>query len=262
MNGIINITWWQLLFFATTLLIPLGISSQFRLLLNKDICISVFRMSLQLIFVGLYLEYLFKINNLYVNAVWLVLMVLIGSSSIIAKSQLPKAKLFLPVSTGLFVAMLPMLVLICGILVKPTPLYSAQYLIPLAGMLLGNSLSGNIIALQNLFTSLEERKPEYEAAISLGASAAYATRPFVQSALQKSLAPILATMTTTGLVTLPGMMTGQILSGASPILAIKYQLMIMIAIFVTMTVSITLSLKLAVVKTIDKGGKVLVKFRS
>ena len=67
-------------------------------------------------------------------------------------------------------------------LVQPTPLYSAQYMIPLAGMLLGNSLSSNIIALQNLFTAFEERKTEYEAAISLGASPKYASFPFVQEA--------------------------------------------------------------------------------
>ncbi|CAH0540465.1 putative iron export permease protein FetB [Vibrio marisflavi CECT 7928] len=257
----IDITWWQLVLVATTLLIPIAISNQLKLMLNKDIMISVIRMSLQLILVGLYLEYLFRVNSFFVNAGWLLIMILVGSSSIIGKSQLPKAKLFLPVSLGLFVALLPMLALICTAVVRPLPFYSAQYVIPLAGMLLGNSLSGNIVALQNLFTSLEERKPEYEAAISLGASTSYATRPFIQAALQKSLAPILASMTTTGLVTLPGMMTGQILSGASPMLAIKYQLMIMIAIFVTMSVSITLSLKLTVLRTIHKGGKVTVRFK-
>ena len=71
-------------------------------------------------------------------------------------------------------------------------------------MLLGNSLSSNIIALQNLFTAFEERKTEYEAAISLGASPKYASFPFVQEALRKSMAPILASMTATGLVTLLG----------------------------------------------------------
>ncbi len=70
--------------------------------------------------------------------------------------------------------------------------YNAQYMIPLAGMLLGNSLSSNIVALQNLFTAFEQRKSEYEAAISLGASPKYASFPFLQEALRKSLAPILA----------------------------------------------------------------------
>jgi putative ABC transport system permease protein len=128
-------------------------------------------------------------------------------------------------------------------------------------MLLGNSLSGNIVALQNLFTAFEERKSEYEAAISLGASPQYASRDFVRNALRKANAPILASMATTGLVTLPGMMTGQILGGASPLVAIKYQLMIMIAIFVMMTISLTLSIHLTLKATFTKEGRVNVTFR-
>lgn len=144
-------------------------------------------------------------------------------------------------------------------LVQPTPLYSAQYMIPLAGMLLGNSLSSNIIALQNLFTAFEERKTEYEAAISLGASPKYASFPFVQEALRKSMAPILASMTATGLVTLPGMMTGQILGGASPLVAIKYQLVIMLAIFVMLNISVVITLEMTLSSVQTKEGRVRVK---
>ncbi|SNX49275.1 hypothetical protein VTH8203_02922 [Vibrio thalassae] len=122
-------------------------------------------------------------------------------------------------------------------------------------MLLGNSLSGNIVALQNFLGSLESRWSEYEASLALGAAIPLATLPFVRVALQRSLAPILATMATTGLVSLPGMMTGQILGGATPVIAIKYQLVIMIAIFVMMTISITISLNLVVRQSFNASGK-------
>lgn len=89
-----------------------------------------------------------------------------------------------------------MLAVICILVVKPDPFYSAQYMIPLAGMLLGNSLGGNIVTLQNFFTALSQRKDEYEAAISLGASVQFATLPFLREAIQKSLAPTLASMAT------------------------------------------------------------------
>jgi putative ABC transport system permease protein len=127
-------------------------------------------------------------------------------------------------------------------------------------MLLGNSLSGNIVALQNLYDAFEQRKSEYEAAISLGASPQYASIPFVRVAMQKSLAPILASMATTGVVTLPGMMTGQILGGTSPMIAIKYQMIILIAIFVMMSISVTITLQLSLKKTLTKEGRVRVKF--
>lgn len=74
--------------------------------------------------------------------------------------------------------------------------------------------------------------------------------------MQKSFAPILASMAATGLVTLPGMMTGQILGGASPMVAIKYQLIIMIAIFVTLTLSVAITLELALHRCLDRNGQV------
>jgi len=127
-------------------------------------------------------------------------------------------------------------------------------------MLLGNSLRGNIVALQNLFTAIDTRRGEYEAAIAFGASAQFATQLFVSDSMRKSMAPTLASMATTGLVTLPGMMTGQILGGASPIVAIKYQLLIMIAIFVVLSISLSLTLSLTIRNCITKEGKILVVF--
>lgn len=259
MSSVADIHWAVLALFFSTLTVPLALSRYYQLKIEKELIISVLRMTLQLILVGAYLEYLLKINNVFINMAWLTAMILIGASSIVSKAKLPKSKILLPVTTGLFFGLLPLIALICLLIVKPTPLYNAQYLIPLSGMLLGNSLSGNIVALQNLFTSLEQRKDEYEAAISLGASPQYASLPFVREALQKSLAPSLASMSTTGLVTLPGMMTGQILSGSSPLIAIKYQLMIMVAIFVMLSISIAITLSLSIRNCINSNGLVLAR---
>ena len=258
MDTIVELSFGQLAVFGITLLIPFGINQYYRLELGKDMAIGVGRMTLQLIAIGIYLEYLFYLDNLAINVIWIVLMVLIGAASISSKAKLPYRYLFLPVTTGLVVGLLPLLLLICVVFIRPTPIYNAQYLIPLAGMLLGNSLSGNIVALQNLFTAYQDRKSEYEGALSLGASPIYASMPFLRSAIQKSFAPILASMVTTGLVTLPGMMTGQILGGVAPITAIKYQLMIMIAIFVMISISVTLSLRLSLNKVINSQGRILV----
>ncbi|MDA0127614.1 ABC transporter permease [Vibrio sp. MarTm2] len=259
MNAVVDIPWPLLLLFGATLLVPLAINYYYQLGIAKDTAIGVLRMGIQLTLVGVYLEFLFQLDSMTVNLLWLVVMIMIGSSSILDKARLPKQRLFLPVVGGLVVGLAPVLLLICLAIVRPTPLYNAQYVIPLAGMLLGNSLGGNIVALQNFFSALEERKSEYEAAIALGASVRFATLPFLREAIRKSLAPTLASMTTSGLVTLPGMMTGQILGGANPIVAIKYQIMIMIAIFVMMSVSITICLNLTVRRGIHPHGLVMIK---
>ena len=90
----------------------------------------------------------------------------------------------------------------------------------------------------------------------------YASAPFVRNAMQKAMSPIMASMATTGLVTLPGMMTGQILGGASPMIAIKYQLMIMLAIFIMMSTSLAVALKLSLKATLTKEGRVKAKIKN
>lgn len=260
MQTVLDISWTQLSLFSFALIIPLYIDWRYQLEMRKEMSIAIVRMAVQLVLVGLYLEFVFETNNLLLNLAWLSVMVLVGSNAIISKAKLPVRLLFLPVLIGLVVGLTPLLLILSIAIIQPTPVYSAQYLIPLSGMLLGNSLSGNIVALQNLYTAFDQRRSEYEAAISLGASPQYACVPFVRVAMQKSLAPILASMTTTGLVTLPGMMTGQILGGTSPMVAIKYQMIILIAIFVMMSVSITISLQLSLKRTITKEGRVIAKF--
>ncbi|MBU2895393.1 ABC transporter permease [Vibrio hepatarius] len=259
-DGVIDISWPLLALFCFTLAIPLSISRYFKLNIEREAITSIVRMCIQLLLVGIYLEYLFDINNPFVNSIWLLIMILVGASSIINKAKLPYKRLIYPVTASLLLSSMPVLVILCTVIIKPIPLLNAQYVIPLAGMLLGNSLSGNIVALQNLFTAIDTRRGEYEAAIALGASAQFATQIFVSDSMRKSMAPTLASMATTGLVTLPGMMTGQILGGASPIVAIKYQMLIMIAIFVVLSISLSLTLSLTIRNCITKEGKVLVVF--
>ncbi|NRB24178.1 ABC transporter permease [Shewanella sp.] len=259
MQSTIDISWVQLALFMLILVIPFFINLYLKLALAKEIISAVLRMTVQLILVGLYLQFLFELNSLSLNLIWLSLMLLVGASAIIGSAKLPKRRLYLPILTGLLVGITPLIAILLLALLQPAPLYSAQYMIPMAGMLLGNCLSGNIVALQRLFSAFEERKDQYEGALALGVTPYQAAFPFMQSALKQSFAPILASMSTTGLVTLPGMMTGQILGGSDPMLAIKYQLVILVAIFVMLTVSVTLSLLLSIRACIEPSGLIRVR---
>lgn len=254
MQSTIDISWTQLALFMLVLVIPLCINRYLKLALGKEIAIAIVRMTAQLILVGLYLQFLFELNSLILNLLWLSVMLLIGTSAIIGSAKLPNRPLFFPIITGLLVGIMPLMAMLLLLLLKPSPVYSAQYLIPMAGMLLGNCLSGNIVALQRLFSAFDEKKDQYEGALALGVTPYQAAFPFMQSALKQSFAPILASMTTTGLVTLPGMMTGQILGGSDPMVAIKYQLIILVAIFVMLTISVTLSLILTIKTCIEPSG--------
>lgn len=262
MQASIDISWLQLGLFGSLLLVPLFINVYFKLGLTKSTATALIRMLLQLFFLGLYLEYIFVLDSIWLNATWVILMVVIGSHSIITKSGLSHRSLYIANAFALSCALLPLLFIMSLVIIQPTPLYSAQYMIPLAGMLLGNSLSSNIVALQTLFEGFKQRAPEYEGAIALGASPYQAAFPFLQQAMKKAQAPILASMATTGIVTLPGMMTGQILGGVTPMVAIKYQLLILIAIFVMLSVSLTITLVLCLRYTLANTGLIKISLKS
>nr|WP_087506407.1 ABC transporter permease [Neiella marina] len=248
----------MLLLFALSLMIPVAINWLYQLELGRDMAWALIRMTVQLALVGLYLQQLFTLNYWWLNSLWLLVMLIVGASAIVDKAKLPKRQLLLPAICGLTLGLLPMLILMLWLVLQPEPRYGAQYMIPLAGMLLGNSLSGNIVALQRLFGALKDQQQDYQNALVLGASPAQAAQPFIRSAMQQAFAPILASMATTGLVTLPGMMTGQILGGTDPLIAVRYQWLIFIAIFVMLSVSVMLTLILASRSTFHRPGRILI----
>lgn len=144
------------------------------------------------------------------------------------KSRLPG--LYRIVGTSLLFGCGGVTVYFCLLVVGPTPWYDPRYLIPLASMILGNSMNGATLAVERYLAGVRERRDEIETALCLGASAATASAPALRHAFRAALIPITNSMAASGLVTLPGMMTGQILSGIDPFIAVKYQIAIMCAI--------------------------------
>jgi UDP-glucose/iron transport system permease protein len=118
----------------------------------------------------------------------------------------------------------------CSVIVAYEPWFSPRYLIPLAGMIIGNSMNGATLAAERLAAEVRERRDEIETALCLGATPRQAVQNGLRNAFRAALIPATNTMAATGIVALPGMMTGQILSGTPPILAVRYQIAIMCAI--------------------------------
>jgi putative ABC transport system permease protein len=113
---------------------------------------------------------------------------------------------------------------------RPDPWYDPRYAIPLLGMVLGNCMTGVGLGLDTLTTSLANRRAGVEAQLMLGASRRAATAPVMRVALRRALMPVINSMAATGVVSLPGMMTGQILGGVPPVEAVKYQILVMFLI--------------------------------
>jgi putative ABC transport system permease protein len=129
-----------------------------------------------------------------------------------------------------------------GVVVRLDRLFEAKYLVPVGGMLLGNSLRSIIIGLNNFYSGLKKNEKEYLYALTLYNNRIQALKPWFTQSIVAAIAPTLASMATIGLVSLPGMMTGQILGGSIPMVAIKYQIAIMACIFYTEYFSVILSI--------------------
>lgn len=240
---IINITWIQLGLGFLIMLLPAWILWRYKTGLNAKLLTSSLRMVLQLLFVGYYLEYLFKYDNPWINAAWIFVMVVVADYATIDRSELKrKAEVLIPVFGATLLGIIIIDLFFLEFVIKLPTFLEAQYTIPITGMVLGNCLRSNVIGINAFYYKLDDNKERYQFYLACGATRSEALEPFISLALQKAANPTLASMATIGLVSLPGMMTGQILAGNSPLIAIKYQIMIMIAIFSGTILSVFLGL--------------------
>ena len=236
------------------LLFPLAFILFYRVKLLKPLTISVVRLTVQLLLVGLYLQLVFKLNAWWLNILWLVVMLAVADVSLVNSSRLKLRPFLFPIFVSLAIGTGIPLVYLLGVILRLPNLMDARYFIPVAGMILGNSLRADIVGLSTFYSSLHTGEKSYLLALSQGAALKEAVRPFLQKAYTASLAPTIATMATIGIVSLPGMMTGIILGGTDPFVAIKYQIAIMMAIFSGTAVAVILGILLTLKTSFDRFG--------
>lgn len=236
------------------LLIPITISYLFELKIIRQIFVSVGRMSIQLLFVGFFLEYIFKFNLAWLNLLWLALMVTVAVFSALGKAKLKLKIIFWPILFSFFLSTFLVLLYFNHFVIKLNFLFEARYLIALGGMLLGNILSLNIVILNSFYREIKSREKFFFYRLAMGATKKEALLPFIRHSFQLTLLPMLARVATMGIVTLPGMMSGQIIGGSSPSTAIRYQIAIMTAIFTSGSLSSLLTLIFSIRNSFNKFG--------
>jgi putative ABC transport system permease protein len=252
--GSVDIGWTGLLGVYLLFGLPLLLFWKMGLGLVKEALFAVLRMSIQLVLVGLYLRVIFDSHNPWLIGLWVSVMILVANHAVLGKAGLRRRLFFFSTLAGIAVSSLGVVTVMVAGVVRPGTVFDARYIVPLVGMVLGNCLRGNTLVLERFYSSLRERETEWLTRLTLGASLHEAVRPFMVTALRAALMPMVATMATMGLVSLPGMMTGQILGGAAPMVAIKYQIMIMIAILSSMALSAVANLWLSMRRAFDPFG--------
>lgn len=254
MNGAPDLSYISMIFIGLLMLIPLAVVSFLKLGIAKNLLISVVRMAVQLFLIGFFLEYLFRFNNWAVNILWFMAMILAAVLSIMKSSKLKLNYFILPVFISMLISNFMVVLYFNKLIVQLDYVFEAKYIIAIGGMVLGNSLRANVVGLGDFYQSLRKDENLYFYKLSLGATKFEALLPFAKRSFIAALNPTIATMATMGIVSLPGMMTGQILGGSVPLVAIKYQIAIMVAIVVSTVLSILLSLLFTVRSSVDKSG--------
>lgn len=246
MNSSIDIIWWQLTAaYAFVLLLILVVRVK-RIRREKEIVIATVRMTIQLIGVGYILEYVFGHSNLFFTILLVAIMLVFAVHNIIHRSKArlaPAMKRLIALSmlAGFMLSLSMFIFIVLGL----TPWYEPRYVIPIAGMLIGNSMTGIALGVNTLTEGFRTKKPLIETALMLGATPKHACRSIINQAFDSAMLPTINSMMGMGVIFLPGMMTGQILGGASPLEAIEYQIAIMLGIVGSTCLSVILFVQFA-----------------
>jgi len=206
---------------------------------EKEVVISTFRMTLQLVLAGYILGFIFDNPSPLLTIGFLLVMEGFAIYVILRRFKGKLSRGFKKVIAFSIVAS----TLLCTsffilVVVRVTPWYSPQYFIPISGMIIGNSLTAVTLGVNSLLSQLNDNRDKVIETLVLGGSPKVATRQIINNSFDVAIMPTINNMLSMGIVVLPGMMTGQILSGTSPTVAITYQITIMLAILGASALSI------------------------
>lgn len=229
-NSYLELSYGQVAIAAGLVLLNGALSLWLRLGLERSLVVAALRMSVQLLAVGFVLHWVFALGDWYLVLALASLMTLVAGVSAVNRTKTRFSGVWLSSIVSVWSSSWLVTGLTLLAIVRVEPWYRPQYALPLLGMVLGNTLSGISLGLDRFSGELESRRDEIESLLTLGATRWEAVLPSIREAIRTGMIPTINAMLVTGLVSLPGMMTGQLLSGVDPIQAVKYQLVIMFVI--------------------------------
>ena len=221
---------WQTGLAAALVLICAAISLALRLGLERRLLVAAVRTVAQLLLIGLVLKWIFAEQPWYVVVALMAAMTLIAGVSAVRRTERRWRGIWIDSLLSMWASSWIIAAVTLLAIVQVHPWYRPQYAIPLLGMILGNTLNGISLGLDRLTGELAAKRGQVDPLLALGATRWEAARAPIQQAVRTAMIPTINTMMVVGLVTLPGMMTGQLLAMADPIQAAEYQIVILFVI--------------------------------
>ena len=199
-----------------------------RLDLHTQLAWAAARLVVQLVLIGFVLRLVFAIASPLATLAVILVMVAIAGREVAARPEqrLGRFGNYAVGASAVAIATFLTAILALTTAIRPQPWYDARYAIPLAGIILGNVLNGGSLALDSLLGGVVRERAAIEAQLALGARFSHAMRGLIRASVRRALLPIINQMSAAGVVTLPGIMTGQILAGMDPMEAAKYQILL------------------------------------
>ncbi len=243
-TSVIEISNLQLAFGLVFIILAGVLSLVHSLKLEKDLLIGTLRTFVQLSLLGFALKFIFNIDRLWLVVLVFVLMVFFAAWTIKGRVQERQVSFFWPVFLSMTTGYFLIAFVVTAAIVNVDPWWRPQYFIPLSGMVIGNSMNATAISLERLLGDLRGKRQEIEMMLCLGGDYKEASQGIFRNAMRAGMIPSINSMMAVGVVFIPGMMTGQILAGADPGTAIRYQIVVMIMLVGSTAISSFLVLSL------------------
>ncbi|AHK79461.1 ABC transporter permease [Ectothiorhodospira haloalkaliphila] len=229
---VIYLSPWDLSIAALLVIALAVLTSRVGMGLSRSLLVAAARTVIQLLLIGLVLTTLFEHAALYWVALMALIMLLVAGREVMAR-QARRFRGWWGYGIGtlaMFTSAFTATILALTVIISPAPWWEPQYAIPLLGMLLGNTMTGIALGLDRLTTTAWQQRRTIEGRLILGQTWSESIQDIRRDAARSGLMPIINAMAAAGIVSLPGMMTGQILAGTPPMEAVKYQILVMFLI--------------------------------
>lgn len=261
--SVIPISDFQLALSVLLVVITGAVSAALRLGLLKSLLWGTVRTFVQLTLIGYVLNYVFALDSLVVVVVLVLIMCYIAARAAVQRAaNIPSgAGVTLPAFVALVFSTFLVGVLVTQLIIVPEPWYSAWVIIPIFGLILGNSMNGIALAVDRLYAETRARRGEVEALLAFGATPWEAVRDCVREAIRAGMTPTINSLMVVGLVFLPGMMTGQILGGVDPQLAVRYQIVVMLMIAAAVAIGCLILVGISYRRMFTKDGALSLEVR-
>lgn len=230
MTTFISISWTQLVIALGLVSISAAASLYYQLKLERDLFVGVIRTFAQLLAMGYLLNILFGLDNAFLVLTVYAIMTCISVHIVYGRVKEKQVAYFAPTTLAVMVSYTLITILVTKIIIGADPWWSPQYFIPIGGMIAGNSMNALSLTLERFFSELRSKREQVEMYLCHGADYKEATEEMFRTSLRAGMIPAINSMMSVGLVSIPGMMTGQILAGVNPQEAVRYQIVVMLMI--------------------------------